>query len=185
MLRNRPFHATRMSNKPFPGPFRPPVMALLLLALFSWSTAQALPEDKDAPVEIEADSGDLDQATNRTIYQGNVKITQGTMELLADKVVVQYKGSKPHEIIATGRPARFKQLPARGKEWIKGSGRRIVYRIHSDEVVLSGGAELLQNRDSFRSDRIVYDRKAGRLKAGAAAGGKSRVKVIVHPDRKP
>jgi lipopolysaccharide export system protein LptA len=158
---------------------------LLLLTLMCWSTAQSLPGDKDAPVEIEADSGELDQATNRTIYQGNVKITQGTLELRADKVVVRYRGNRPHEIIATGRPARFKQLPARDKEWIKGSGRRIVYRIHSDEMVLSGGAELLQNRDSFRSDRIVYDRQAGRLKAGAAAGGKSRVKVIVHPKGQP
>jgi lipopolysaccharide export system protein LptA len=52
-------------------------------------------------------------------------------------------------------------------------------------MVLSGGADLLQNRDSFRSDRIVYDRQGGRLKAGAAAGGKSRVKVIVHPKGEP
>ena len=160
------------------------LLLFLFLFLLPAAAVQALPEDKDAPVEIEADSADIEQATNRTVYQGNVKITQGSMELLADKVVLQYKGSKPHEIIATGRPARFRQLPARGKEWSKGKGRKIVYRIHSDEVVLSGNAELLQADDSFRSDRIVYDRKAGRLKAGAAAGGKSRVKVIVHPARK-
>ena len=161
-----------------------PLSLFLPLLLLCTTTVQALPEDKDAPVEIEADSGELDQASNRTIYRGNVKITQGSMELLADKVVIRYQGSKPHEIIATGRPARFRQLPARNKEWIKGKGRKIVYRIHSDEVVLSGKAELLQAQDSFRSDRIVYDRRAGRLKAGAAAGGKSRVKVIVHPKEK-
>ena len=153
----------------------------LLAALLFTPNALALPEDKDAPVEIEADSADIDQNRNRTIYQGDVKITQGSMELLADKVVIQYKGNQPDQIIATGKPARFRQLPARDKAWIKGKGNRIVYRIHSEEVTLSGDAELVQENDSFRSDRIVYDRKAARLKAGAAAGGKERVKMIIHP----
>lgn len=156
----------------------------LLIALLFSPQLPALPEDQDAPVEIEADSADIDQAKNRTIYQGDVKITQGSMELAADRVVIQYKGNKPHEIIATGAPARFRQLPAKDKPWIKGRGKRIVYRIHSEEVVLSGDAELTQERDSFRSDRIVYDRKAARLKAGSAAGGKERVKMVIHPERK-
>jgi len=156
---------------------------LLLLLLFAATGAWALPQDKDAPVQIEADSGELDQAKNRTIYKGNVHITQGTMELWADQVIVQYKGTRPWEITATGRPARFKQLPEKGKAWIEGQGNRILYRIHSDELLLTGNAELKQQQDRFRSDRIVYDRRAGRLKAGSAAGGKQRVKVTIHPGR--
>ena len=157
---------------------------LLLIGLLLSGAALALPEDKNQPVEIEADAGDLDQAKNQTVYTGHVKVTQGSMELLADKVVIQYQGTRPHEIIATGRPARFRQLPARGKAWIKGQANRIVYRIRADEVLLSGNALLEQEKDSFRSDRIVYDRRAGRLKAGASAGGKQRVKVVVHPSGK-
>jgi len=155
---------------------------LLLLVLALPGTAPALPEDRDAPVEIESDQADIDQAADRTIFQGHVRVTQGTFTLWADKVVVQYRNREPYEITATGTPARFRQLPEKGKAWVKGSGRRIVYRIHADDIVLSGDAELLQEKDSFRSDRIVYDRKEARLKAGAAAGGKKRVKVILHPD---
>ncbi len=169
MLRNKRF---------FPSLF-------LLSAVIAGSAALALPEDRDAPMEIESDQADIDQKSQRTLFTGHVQVIQGTFTLWADKVVVQYRHRKPYEITATGEPARFRQLPEKGKPWVKGSGRRIVYRIHADDVILSGKAELLQKGDSFRSDRIVYDRKKARLKAGTAAGGKKRVKVILQPDGKP
>lgn len=154
---------------------------LVLLLFLLPGIVMALPADKDAPVEIEADSADIDQEKQLTIYRGNVKIRQGSMELQADKVAIQYQGRKPHTLTATGGPARFRQKPAKDKPWVKGEGRRIVYHIHNEELVLSGNAVLNQEEDSFRSDRIVYDRVKARLKAGAAAKGKERVKVIIHP----
>ena len=42
-------------------------------------------------------------------------------------------------------------------------------------------AELRQGRDSFRSDRIVYDRVRSVVKAGAAAQGKQRVRISIQP----
>ncbi|BAO43381.1 lipopolysaccharide transport periplasmic protein LptA [Thiolapillus brandeum] len=158
---------------------------LLALLLAFASAALALPSDKDAPVEIEADSADIDGATNTTTYRGKVRISQGSMELKADKVVITFKGRKPHILTATGTPAKFRQKPEQDKGWVTGQGRTIVYRINSEELVLTGNAVLTQNDDSFRSDRIVYDRVKARLKAGAAAQGSERVKVIIHPQDTP
>ncbi len=156
---------------------------LLTLVLLSAAPATmlALPSDKDAPVEIEADSADIDQASHTTTYRGKVKIRQGSMQLQADKVVITYRNKKPGKLIATGKPATFRQRPAKDKPWVTGQGARIVYDINSEELVLHGDAVLTQNNDSFRSDRIVYDRVKARLKAGAAAKGSDRVKVIIHP----
>ncbi len=154
----------------------------LWLALILSGAAHALPEDRNAPVEVEADQAEIDQAADRTVFTGRVQVVQGSFTLWADEVVIQYRDGKPHEAVATGRPARFRQLPEKGKAWVKGRGRRIVYRFDQDEVTLIGDAELEQEQDRFRSDRIVYDRGAARLKAGAAAGGKARVKVIIHPE---
>jgi lipopolysaccharide export system protein LptA len=146
----------------------------------------ALPEDRKAPVEIESDQADVDQAHERTIFTGHVHVTQGTFTLWSDKLVVQYRNKTPYEITATGNPARFRELPEKGKSWVNGSAQRIVYRFDADDVLLSGNAELQQNDDTFRSDRMIYDRKSARLKAGAAAGGKQRVRVILHPkEEKP
>ncbi len=143
--------------------------------------AHSLPSDKDAPVNIEADSGEIDQASGTTIYLGEVIISQGSMKLEADKVTVQYQDKRPHKLVAIGKPARFKQKPGESKPWVHGRGNRIVYLIHSEELVLSDEAELEQGGDSFRSDRIVYDRVKAKLKAGAAADGKKRVMVTIQP----
>ena len=163
------------------------IKRLILLALvLNFSPAlMALPTDKDAPVEIEADSADIDGKTNTTTYRGKVRIRQGSMELRADKVVIEFQGRKPSILTATGNPARFRQQAAKDKDWVTGQGKTIVYRIDSEELVLTGDAVLTQNDDSFRSDRIVYDRVKARLKAGAAAKGSERVKVIIHPEGNP
>lgn len=143
--------------------------------------AQSLPSDKDAPVNIEADSGEIDQATGTTIYEGNVIITQGSMRLEAGKVTVKYEDKKLYKLTATGAPARFRQKPDETKDWVKGKGNKILYLINSEELILTGNAELKQGDDSFSSDRIVYDRVQSKLKAGAAAKGSERVKVTIQP----
>jgi len=154
---------------------------LSITLLMLTNLAYSLPSDKDAPVNIEADSGEIDQATGTTIYQGDVIITQGSMQLQAQKVTILYKDKKPHKLTATGSPARFKQKPGKSKPWVHGTGNKIVYQMHSEELVLTDDAELKQGGDSFRSDRIVYDRVKAKLKAGAAAEGKQRVKVTIQP----
>ena len=154
-------------------------LALLLLS----PCAVGLSSDKDAPVELEADSADINQKTGTTIYQGRVKVTQGSMILTADKVVIDYKDNKAHKFTATGTPARFQQLPDNEETPIKGKGQTILYLIKSEELVLTGDAELHQGGDRFSSDKIVYDRVKAQLKAGSAAQGSERVRVTIQPDK--
>ncbi len=153
----------------------------LAIVLILPGMAHSLPSDKDQPVNIEADSGEIDQATGTTIYEGNVIITQGSMKLEAHKVTVKYEDKKLYQLTATGAPARFRQKPDETKDWVKGKGNKILYLINSEELILTGNAELKQGDDSFSSDRIVYDRVQSKLKAGAAAQGKERVKVTIQP----
>ena len=163
--------------------FFTPIFSGMLLLMSGM--AHSLPSDKDAPVNIEADSGEIDQATGTTIYQGDVVITQGSMKLEAHKVIVEYRDKKPHQLTATGAPARFKQKPDETKEWVHGRGNKIEYLIDSEELILTDNAELKQGDDSFSSDRIVYDRVKSKLTAGAAAKGSQRVRVTIQPkDRK-
>lgn len=159
-----------------------PICLPLVLILLS-SSAFALSSDKDAPVELEADSADINQKTGTTVYQGKVKITQGSMILTADKVVIEHQDNKAHRFTATGTPARFQQLPDNEETPIKGKGKTIIYLIKSEELVLKGDAELHQDGDRFSSDRIVYDRVKAQLKAGTAAQGNERVRVTIQPDK--
>lgn len=164
-------------------PVKPRLLPAFIVTMILTSPCFALSSDKDAPVELEADSADINQKTGTTVYQGQVRITQGSMILTADKVVIEYQGSKAHKFTATGAPARFQQLPDNEDTPVKGKGQTIVYLIKSEELVLMGEAELQQAGDRFTSDKIVYDRVQARLKAGAAAKGSERVRVTIQPEK--
>ena len=66
--------------------------------------AWALSSDKDQPVLVEADSADIDDAKNMSVYSGNVEIQQGSLRILADKVTVYHEERKPQRIVAEGQP---------------------------------------------------------------------------------
>jgi len=162
--------------------FNKPTAFILFVMLCSLSSvALSLASDRDAPINIEADSGEMDQAMGRTTYIGNVIITQGSMKLVADKVTVQYKDKKPYQLTAIGKPAHFEQKPDESKPLVYGQGNTLQYMMQSEELILIDNAELRQGKDSFVSDRIVYDRAKAKLKGGAAADGKERIKFTIQP----
>jgi lipopolysaccharide export system protein LptA len=144
----------------------------------------ALSSDKDQPIDIVADSVDIDEAHGTSTYTGNVEINQGSIRLLADKVVVEHRPGQPRKINASGAPAKFRQLPDNSKEYVTGTARQLQYRLDSEELVLNGDAQLNQGKDRFNSDRIVYDRVRAVVKAGAAAQGKERVRVTIQPGQR-
>ena len=157
-------------------------IALLVLAFGTASErGLALSSDKDQPIELEADGVELDEGRGISIYRGDVELNQGTMRLNADQLTVTHAGTRPTKIVAEGRPVRFRQLPDDSKQFVYGRAQRAEYGIDSEELVLIGNARLEQGDDSFQSDRIVYDRINARIKAGAAAEGKERVKITISP----
>lgn len=164
---------------------------LLLAAFFTTAglypahPVLALPSDRDQPIEVEADGVDLNEGTGQSVYHGNVILRQGTIRLEADRVTVFHRGSKPSKVVAEGNPVKFWQRPpGQGKE-IRGTAKRTEYQVDSEELLLIGNAYLAQGEDSFRSDRIVYDRVAERIKAGAAAQGKQRVRMTINAPAAP
>ncbi len=153
------------------------LLALLLAVLTA--TATALESDKQQPIQLAADSVDVDQSKGVSIYRGDVDLRQGSIHLQADIVTVQHRGKKPSKIVAEGRPVKFSQQSNKGP--VKGQARRAEYEVNSENLVLIGDAVLVQGKDSMRSDRIVYDRVRSVVKAGAAAKGKQRVQITIDP----
>ena len=153
-------------------------VALLLLALLPFATP-ALSSDQDQPIRIEADSADIDDRHGVSIYRGNVEVRQGSSILTADKVTVQHPGKKAKKIIAIGKPVKYRQPQEGDEPDIRAEALQAEYFTDSEELVMIGDAVLFQGKDSFRSDRITYDRKSGMLKGGTSAQGKRRVQVTI------
>lgn len=153
-----------------------------------------LATDSQQPIEIEADFAELDDQEGRTIYVGNVIVTQGSIKMTGDKLKVLFDVNKDLEHLhMEGRPAYFKQTPDGGKEDIEGEGLIIEYHAKESMLHLIQKAKLVQGDRIFTGDRINYDSEksviTGRGQTKTAEDEKNppkrgRVKVII-PPKKP
>jgi lipopolysaccharide export system protein LptA len=160
------------------------IKALFITALLVTGNANALSTDKDQPVNIEADSVDVNEASETAIYRGNVVLIQGSINLNADKVVVHKFQSENPYIVATGNLVRFSQLPDNETVRVKGRSLKAEYELNSEKVELTGKAVLVKGPNTFKNDRIIYDRVNAIVKAGTSAKGKERVKITIGPQKK-
>lgn len=160
---------------------------LLAVVTFAWMpSALALSSDVEKPVNIEADSAFLDNEKGHAVYSGNVVITQGTIKIRASKVEITAPDSEIQLIHASGAPVRFEQKMDNGT-LAKGTARNFKYYVENKKIVLSGTAQLAQNKDIFNSEHMEYFPNTGELhanrnnKQGAKSG---RVKAVFHPSNK-
>ena len=131
------------------------VMASLCIACGDvWS----LSTDSQQPIEIEADFAELDDQEGRTIYVGNVIVTQGSIKMKGDKLKVLFDEDRDlQHVHMEGRPAYFKQTPDGGKEDVEGEGLIIEYHAKKSLLHLIQKAKLTQGNRLFTGDRINYD----------------------------
>jgi len=161
------------------------IFVLVFLALVTTpATLWALESDTEQPIYIEADGATYDHNTGKSVYTGNVQVTQGSMLLNSDKLVVYMKLKRPFKIIATGKPVTFKQTPKPGDENIHGKSLTAEYYIDTELLVMIKEAVVWQGDNTYASERIEYDRKNAIVKAGQASSNGKRVHITLHPKEK-
>jgi lipopolysaccharide export system protein LptA len=156
-------------------------MGLLMVA--GGSPVTALPEDREQPIRITADSASRFETTGETHYTGNVELTQGSLRINADRIVVQQPQNGAGVIIATGNPARLKQTPTEQRGPVSASAERIEYRQDLDTVKLVRNARIEQEGAVVTGAIIDYEVNAQQVKARAAVSAEDnqRVEVIIPP----
>ncbi len=166
------------------------ICAGLLFATSAW----ALSTDKDQPIEIEADSADLDDEKGVTIYRGNVVLIQGSVRMTGDTMTVYFTNDELDTMIMEGKPARYRQLPDGSEIYDEAEALRMEYYELKNLIVLIDKASFKQEGLSFSGNRIEYDTLHSRVKArgsvkqqaGSSSSGSSgeRVKIILKPKKK-
>ena len=68
------------------------IIATLFTIQISAVNAQNV--DQGQPIFLESDSAKWDETSQKSTYRGNVKVTQGSMKLTGDILVVTTKNSK-------------------------------------------------------------------------------------------
>lgn len=162
------------------------LLPLLISALFSLS-AFALPEDRNKPIHISADSATIDEKSGHTTYLGDVKITQGTLLIEADRVEIERGKSGVDQVTAFGKQAHFRQKPEASKPFTDAWGDSIVYEVNKGLLTLKKNARVVSGQDTFTGSRIVYNLKTSVVDAFSEGknGGNGRVEMIIQPKQTP
>jgi lipopolysaccharide export system protein LptA len=162
----------------------------LVYMLLLPTLAMAEAADKDKPIELEADTVLVDDAKKTSTYAGNVILTQGTLIIKADKLIVREDKDGFQHSTSTGNPTTFKQKREGLNEYMQGGARRIEYDGRMDKVQLYTEAWVKRNEDIVHGDYISYDANAeyaeviGSTKSSSGASSGGRVKAIIQPKNK-
>ncbi len=156
------------------------VMALLLTLLGS-SGSYALENDAQQPIYIDSNSATYDDKKQTSTYTGNVITRQGSLRVESDKLIVYLTNGTINKLVATGEPARFEQLPAKGKEKIKGEALTGEFFPEKSLLILNKEAVVWQGGNKSASDLIRYDSKNALIKAGEKSSDAKRVHSVFVP----
>lgn len=145
------------------------------------STALALKIDRQAPANLAADRVDIDEVKRVSTYSGSVHLSQGSLNLWADVVVVQRDESGVQFIDATGQPARLTLRFDGDKEDARLRAGNIRYFPSSGHIELTGDAYMWREGDEFSGYSITYDETDDKVIAHSDTTGKGRVKAVIQP----
>jgi lipopolysaccharide export system protein LptA len=153
-------------------------LSLILLATLLPIDSIAKTTDRNHPMDVEADRTDAELGDDgQAVLTGNVLITQGTLQVGAERATIQRNAGEISTVVLTGSPATLKQVNDNG-ETMNAHASQITYTLSSDLIVLSGAVVIEQPRGTLRGETIKYDLKTGRLDGG---GDGSRVKMRIMP----
>lgn len=135
---------------------------ILCSALLLSLAAPALAEraDRNQPVNIEANKVTVDDRNKVHVFEGNVILTQGTLTIRGDKVVVTQDVEGFQKGVATaggGGLARFRQKREGKPDYVEGEAERIEYDSKADKTKLFVRAWVKSAGDEVRGQYIEYD----------------------------
>ena len=147
------------------------------------SSAFALKDDVNQPINIVSDNQSLDMEKSVVTFTDNVVITQGSIVIKANKVVITRpaeKSGKKETVEAFGTPVTFHQQLDNGPP-IDGKANKVHYDLGNEFLTLTNNAELKQLDSKINGSVITYDVKKQQLKANG--NGKSRVTTVLIPSQ--
>ncbi len=165
------------------------VMSLSVIASYT----VALPDDWQKEMTILSDSAEIDRRAGTVVYEGNVILTQGTLKIEADRLMILRNGDTLEKAVAEGDRARYQQQIEVGKPLTTALGNRIDYYTSERRIIITGDAELEQEGNIFSGERITYDMATETVRADGTTAESStdstdedsgRIKVVIQPPKR-
>lgn len=148
--------------------------------------------DPNEPIEIEADSLEVEDKRQTATFIGNVLAVQGATKLRSDRLQATYApgadGGKTQvrEIYATGK------VHVLSKDDQSADGDWARYVVADRKIVMGDSVLLRQGKNVIRGTKLFIDLNTGRSRVAGGAeadtakpGSKGRVKALFQPSNAP
>ena len=153
----------------------------LVLGTLCLPVAHAEKADRDKPVNIEADRVEVDDKKQEAVFEGNVVLTQGTLMLKADRIVVNQGDNGFQSGVAYGKPAYFRQKREGFNDYIEGEAERVEYHGDQEKIELFNKAMLKRDGDEVRGNYISYSAATEFFPRSSSHAQKTRAKQVIRP----
>ena len=155
---------------------------IIFIAIVFSTLVNALPEDANQPIEIEADSVIVDEISGFNEFLGDAEVRQGSLLITAELIQVQTNFDGVETMIAKGtieKPAKYTQSQENQARYIEATADLITYDVNEGMVFLEGNAYLIQGFDSFSGDSLNYDINNDKVIVKGSEDGTERVKFKI------
>ncbi|MZR29550.1 lipopolysaccharide transport periplasmic protein LptA [Sneathiella litorea] len=145
--------------------------------------------DTNQPIEITADTLEVQQANQLAIFEGNVQVVQGEIRMRAAQLTVHYVDKNQSK---EGGPTNIHRIDALGDVFLASpretaQGDKGVYDVTNKQIDLLGNVVLTQGKNVLRGDKLTLDLITGKSRVegvGTTDGSTGRVKGIFVPEKK-
>ena len=163
-------------------------IALLAYCALAAAAGHAERADRDKPVNLEADQVTVDDNKQTATFVGKVVLTQGTLVIRGDRMVVQQDADGFKYGVAYGNLASFRQKREGYDEYIDGYAERIEYDSKAEKLQMFNRAYLKKANDDVRGNYISYEVASeffrvvgGGKQAATPANPEGRVRAVIQP----
>ena len=144
--------------------------------------------DASLPIEIAADSLEIQQESNTAIFTGQVDAVQGDLHLRADHLQVFYHaGGNGQGMTSAGgtQQSGISRLDAKGNVFLSSPGETAqgdsgIYDVDNRTIELLGNVVLTSGKTVLRGTRLVMDLNVGKSRIESSGSGQ-RVRGVFVP----
>lgn len=166
--------------------------AALSLGLLLLTAPAAYGEDADRnqPIQLESDRVVVDDARQVSTFSGKVKLSQGSLRITAEQIIITQAKDGFSTASASGQLASFRQKRQGTDEYVEGYAERIDYDTRNETIDLYKQARVKRAQDEVRGEHITYSTKTeifqvhGAIRGESGSTGQGRVRAVIQPRNK-
>lgn len=154
-----------------------PVALLALVAISYSAGVEARSSDRTKPMDIEAGHQVCGLGANdRCTLTGNVTITQGTLNVVAAKAIIEQSAGEPSRALMSGGVTLRQQMDDGNQ--INATSANVDYNLRTEVVVFTGNVEIRQQRGTLNGQRVVYNMRTSQVESGGAGNGRVKMRIL-------